>query len=76
MQYLGEHLLPGQAGHFFAILSLVASLIATIAYFKASRIHLENEKAGWIRMARVAFLVETISVLAMFGILYYIQSSV
>jgi len=75
MQYLGEHLLPGQAGHFFAILSLVASLIATIAYFKASRIHLENEKAGWIRMARVAFLVETISVLAMFGILYYIISN-
>lgn len=75
MQYLGEHLLPGQAGHFFAILSLVASLIATIAYFKASRIHLENEKAGWVRMARVAFLVETISVLAMFGILYYIISN-
>jgi cytochrome c-type biogenesis protein CcmF len=75
MQYLGEHLLPGQAGHFFAILSLVASLIATIAYFKASRIQLENEKNGWIRMARVAFLVETISVLAMFGILYYIISN-
>ncbi len=75
MQYLGEHLLPGQAGHFFAILSLVASLIATIAYFKASRISLENEKAGWVRMARVAFLIETISVLAMFGILYYIISN-
>ncbi|MBL0882009.1 MAG: cytochrome c biogenesis protein CcsA [Chitinophagaceae bacterium] len=75
MQYLGEHLLPGQAGHFFAVLSLVASLIATIAYFKASRIHLENEKAGWVRMARIAFLVETISVLAMFGILYYIISN-
>lgn len=75
MQYLGEHLLPGQAGHFFAVLSLVASLIATIAYFKASRIHLETEKAGWVRMARVAFLIETISVLAMFGILYYIISN-
>lgn len=75
MQYLGEHLLPGQAGHFFAVLSLVASLIATIAYFKASRISLDSERVGWIRMARVAFLVETISVLAMFGILYYIISN-
>ncbi len=75
MQYLGEHLLPGQAGHFFAVLSLVASLIATIAYFKASRISLDSERTGWVRMARVAFLIETISVLAMFGILYYIISN-
>lgn len=75
MQYLGEHLFPGQAGHFFAVLSLIASLIATVAYFKASRTELETTKSGWIRMARVAFLVETISVLAMFGILYYIISN-
>ncbi len=75
MQYLGEHLFPGQAGHFFAVLSLVASLIATVAYFKASRTTLETTKSSWIKMARVAFLVETISVFAMFGILYYIISN-
>lgn len=75
MRYLGEHLLPGQAGHFFAVLSLVASLVATIAYFKASRVELDTQKASWIRLARVSFLAETISVLAMFGILYYIISN-
>jgi cytochrome c-type biogenesis protein CcmF len=35
MDYTGEHLLPGLLGHFFIILSLVASLVATFAYFKA-----------------------------------------
>lgn len=75
MQYLGEHLFPGQAGHFFAVLSLVASLIATVAYFKASRTELETTKSGWIRMARVAFFIETICVFAMFAILYYIISN-
>ena len=38
MDYIGEHLLPGQLGHFFIVLSLVASLVATFAYFKATRI--------------------------------------
>ncbi|SJZ86145.1 cytochrome c biogenesis protein CcsA [Sediminibacterium ginsengisoli] len=75
MKYLGEHLLPGQTGHFFAILSLVASIVATIAYFRASRILAPAEKQSWIRMARVAFFVETVSVLAMFFTLYYIISN-
>jgi cytochrome c-type biogenesis protein CcmF len=37
MNYIGEHLLPGQIGHFFAVLSLMASLVATIAFGKAFR---------------------------------------
>ncbi|GAC1535118.1 MAG: cytochrome c biogenesis protein CcsA [Sediminibacterium sp.] len=74
MNYIGEHLLPGQAGQFFAVLSLVASLVATIAYFKANRLTLLVEKQSWIRLARAAFLVETFSVLALFAVLYYIIS--
>ncbi|MDB5211734.1 MAG: cytochrome c assembly protein, partial [Sediminibacterium sp.] len=37
MNYIGEHLLPGQIGHFFAVLSLMASLVATVAYAWAFR---------------------------------------
>ncbi len=33
MEYIGEHLLPGKIGHFFLLLSFVASLLAMIAYF-------------------------------------------
>ncbi|HEX8459979.1 MAG TPA: cytochrome c biogenesis protein CcsA, partial [Segetibacter sp.] len=75
MEYLGEHLLPGQSGHFFAILSLVASLVATIAFFKATNINDLQEKKGWMKIARVAFLLETISVFALFITLYYIISN-
>jgi len=74
MKYLGEHLLPGQIGQFFAILSLVASLIATIAYYKANFITEPADKASWLRFARMAFLVETLSVFIIFGVLYYIIS--
>jgi cytochrome c-type biogenesis protein CcmF len=73
MHYNGEHLLPGQIGHFFSILSLVASLLATIAYFKAARMNdLLPDRKGWIKLARTAFFVETISVLGVFFSLYYI----
>ncbi|MDE3145719.1 MAG: cytochrome c assembly protein, partial [Bacteroidota bacterium] len=74
MQYIGEHLLPGQFGHFFTILSLVASLVATIAYFKANKITDINEKKSWIRLARISFLIETISVFSIFGIIYFFVS--
>lgn len=38
MKFEGEHLLPGQIGHFFVVLSFVAAIIATISFFKASKI--------------------------------------
>jgi len=74
MNYIGEHLLPGQIGHFFTILFLVSSLVATLAYFKASRLQVVYEKQSWVKIARIAFLIETISVLALFITLYYIIS--
>lgn len=75
MDFIGEHLLPGQTGHFFAILSLVASLVATVAFYKAANINDINEKNSWLRLARGSFLIETISVIAVFISLYYIISS-
>src|SRR5919205_120973 len=75
MKYIGEHLLPGQLGHFFAILSFVASLVATISYFTANRRINVAEKQSWLRFARSAFLVETIAVFGIFGTLYFIISN-
>lgn len=74
MNYIGEHLLPGQIGHFFAVLSLVASLLATIAYVWAFRTADPQQKQGWLRIARGAFFFETVSVVALFATLYYIIS--
>jgi cytochrome c-type biogenesis protein CcmF len=74
MEYIGEHLLPGQLGHFFSILFLVSSLVATIAWFKANRQLDMPMRQSWLRLARISFLVETISVIALFATLYYIIS--
>jgi cytochrome c-type biogenesis protein CcmF len=53
----------------------VASLVATIAFFKATNIPGIQEKKSWIKIARAAFFLETISVFAIFATLYYIISN-
>ncbi len=75
IKYVGEHLLPGQLGHFFTILAFVASLVATVAFFSSVQQKEELKKASWLKMARWAFFVQTASVIAVFGILYYIISN-
>ncbi len=74
MKYNGEHLFYGELGHFFAVLSFVTSLVATIAYFKSSRNKLLEEQRSWLRLARIAFAIETVCVFGIFITLYFIIS--
>ena len=66
MEYIGEHLLPGKFGYFFLVLSLVASLVATISFYIANKTVADVEKRSWLNIARFAFLLETIAVVAIF----------
>lgn len=75
MQYPGEHLLPGQIGHFLTILSLVASLVATVAYYKSSQVLVAAEQQSWKRLARVAFGANVISIISIFAILLFLISN-
>jgi len=75
MDYSGEHLLPGQLGHFFVILSFVASLVASISYFKSANARIGEEALSWKRLGRIGFLLDGFSVLAVFSILLYIVAT-
>ena len=75
MDYIGEHLLPGQLGNFFIILSLVATGVATVSYFMSVRSSSEEEAKSWKKLARWAFITECVSVFAIFGLLFYIISN-
>ncbi|MFN8243384.1 MAG: cytochrome c biogenesis protein CcsA [Ferruginibacter sp.] len=74
IKFEGEHLLPGQLGHFFVILAFVASLLSTLAYFFASRQKDTTLQISWIRYARVAFLVQLVSIVLVFAVIFYICS--
>ena len=58
MDYIGEHLLPGQTGHLLIILSFVASIIATVAYFISARARNPLDEASWKKLGRVAFFID------------------
>ena len=75
MKFLGEHLVPGQLGHFFVLLAFVSSLVASVAYFIAARNTDEIEKKRWIFFARGAFLIQVISLFTVFFTIYYICSN-
>ena len=69
IQYIGEHLLPGQVGNFFVVLSFVAALFSFIAYYFSSReALLEN---SWKTLARNSFRIHAISVVGIMSTLFY-----
>ena len=72
MDYIGEQLLPGKLGHFFVLLSLVSSLVATLAYFLSTQAKNAESADGWKKLARLSFVTEVISVFTIFIILFYI----
>ena len=73
-KYIGEHLLPGQLGHFFILLAFTASIVATVAYFVATRSRETPVSASWKRLARGAFFVQVFAVFAVFATLYFMIS--
>ncbi|MCX6323091.1 MAG: cytochrome c biogenesis protein CcsA [Sphingobacteriales bacterium] len=74
MKFEGEHLLPGQFGHFFVILALVAALVSAISFFLSSRAANETLQNSWLQFARKAFFLQGICILFVFGIIYYLCS--
>jgi cytochrome c-type biogenesis protein CcmF len=75
MQFEGEHLWIGTVGHIFILLAFTSSLLATIAYAIASTKKDIAEKQSWIKYARVSFIVQCVTVLAVFSCIFYICSN-
>lgn len=75
VQFIGEHLLPGQIGYFLTILSLMASLVATFAFAKAFYANEINSENEWKRLANIAFAIESVAVFICFVILFYVISN-
>jgi cytochrome c-type biogenesis protein CcmF len=75
MNYIGEHPFPGQLGHFLVILSLVASLIATIAYFKSTNATTLALAESWKKIARTAFIIDAFSVISIIATIIAIISN-
>lgn len=69
MEYVGEHLLPGQLGRFFVSLSFVAALVAALAYY----FFIQKKEESYKNLARSSFLVHALSVIGIVGTLFYMM---
>ena len=74
IQYIGEWLLPGNLGHLFTLISMVAALFAAIGFYKAATTESTNqiESQSWQRMARIGFVLHAFSVVAIIFILFFL----
>ena len=73
-QFIGEHLRPGQLGHFFVIISFVASLFSAFSYFRAVRSEQTDpfKSRTWLLFGRGGFVLHAASVVSIFIALFYI----
>ncbi len=72
MEYIGEHLFPGQLGRFFVSLAFVSAVVAALAYYLSIR---KNNDRTYRNYARSSFLIHTASVLGIVGTLFYLLLS-
>jgi cytochrome c-type biogenesis protein CcmF len=73
-QFIGEHLWPGQLGHFFVITAFVGALMSAFCYWRAV-IHESKDlvaSSAWIKLGRGSFVFHTLSIIGIFSMLYYI----
>lgn len=73
-QYIGEHLGPGQLGHFFVITSFVAALLSAFSYFRSAQTEVSDTGASntWLQIGRNSFVLHTAMVVGIFATLFYI----
>src|SRR6185295_19120768 len=68
MELIGEHLVWGKIGHLLIVLAFTGSLLSTFCYLLALR----TDNDSWKSIARKAFAVHTLSIIGIFGLLFYL----
>ena len=75
MQYIGEHLLPGQLGHLLVVLSFVAALLASISFFLATQRRDTAQEKSWRNLGRYAYLLHGLATIGIIGTLFWILTN-
>jgi cytochrome c-type biogenesis protein CcmF len=69
--FQGEHLLPGNLGQIFVILSFGSALLSAISYYFATT-NTNKLDNSWLKMGRFAFFTNSLSILGVGICLFYI----
>ncbi len=72
INYAGELLWPGRAGHLALIISFVTSLLAFFAYWQAQRNREMPAWNSWRFVGNISFGVQALGIVVTMGLLYYL----
>jgi cytochrome c-type biogenesis protein CcmF len=72
IEYLNEHLLPGQIGHFAVILAFIAAAFSAVTYVLSVR---NNDDAFWKKFGRIGYFIHSGAVMVVITTLFYILFS-
>jgi cytochrome c-type biogenesis protein CcmF len=70
IQYIGEHLLPGEIGKLFVWLGFGAAILSSVFYLLS--FYAKENRGLWLKSARSLYLVHAVSVIAVSAVLYFI----
>ncbi len=74
IQYIGEHILPGQLGRIALFLSFCASILAAVAYSASTNYRADTELAkSWKKIGRISFWIHGLGVFAIIGTVFYLM---
>jgi len=73
MEYINEHLLPGQIGHFFIILGFVAGILAAFSFFASTNSKETALQQSWKNIGRTAFTIHGLSIFAVIASVFYVM---
>jgi cytochrome c-type biogenesis protein CcmF len=73
IQYIGEHLWPGRIGHAAILLSFVAGILATVAYFFSTQREGRPDENSWKKLGRISFSIHGISVFTVIGMIFFVM---
>jgi len=69
--FKGEHLLPGQIGQIFVVLSFGSALLSFLSYYYATTAK-DGKNDSWQFLGRIGFFLNSVSVLGIGTCLFYI----
>ena len=74
IQYVGEHLWPGQIGRAAIFISFCAAILSGFAYFFATQQRAdENASSSWRKLGRLSFGIHGLTTFLVIGLIFYIM---
>ncbi|MDD4603758.1 MAG: cytochrome c biogenesis protein CcsA [Bacteroidales bacterium] len=70
IQYVGEHLFPGEVGKFFIWFGFVSAILSTTFYLLA--FYRKKNTSIWLRSARISYVSHAFSLITVVFALYYL----